>query len=103
MDTELPLNDERKTPRKGSIAWTISEVKRFNQLSRAHGGLTSPNFCSVVLGVSRQRVHQLMEAGRLPHVEILGRPYVCCDQLEAFAAVERTTNSRYSGGTLVTT
>jgi hypothetical protein len=89
VDTELPLNDERKAPRKGSIAWTINEVRRFRQLSAKHGGLTSPHFCSVALGVSRQRVHQLMQGGRLPFVEILGRPYVACDHLEAFAAVDR--------------
>ncbi len=103
MDRELPLNDERRAPRKGSIAWTLSEVRRFRDLSREHGGLTSPNFAAIALGVSRSRVSQLMQAGRLPHVEVLGRPYVLCDELEAFASIERTTQTRYADdGSLAT-
>ncbi len=102
MESELPLNDQRKIPRKGSVAWTLNEVKRFRELSRAHGGLTSPNFAAIALGVSRSRVSQLMQAGRLPSVTVLGRPYILCDDLEAFAAIERTTQTRYTDGSLAT-
>ncbi len=75
----------------------MAEIRRFRELSRKHGGLTQVGMCSLVLGVSTQRVYQLIEAGRLPSVEILGKRYVLCDELEAFAAVERSSGTRYSG------
>jgi hypothetical protein len=100
VESELPLNDERKAPRKGSLAWTLGEVKRFRELSRQHEGLTTPSFAAVALGVSRQRISQLMQTGHLPFVEILGRPYIKCDELETFAALERTSQTRYADSSL---
>jgi hypothetical protein len=101
MCDALPVNDElpgmppRSAPRKGSIAWTIAELRRFRELSRKHSGLTNPMVCSVVLSVSSQRVYQLMDAGVLSSVEIFGKRYVPCDDLEAFAALERSSGTRY--------
>ncbi len=100
VNEELPGMPPRATPRKGSLAWTISEVQRFRELSRKHGGLTNPMFCSVVLAVSNQRIYQLMDAGRLPSVEIFGKRYVPCDDLEAFAALERSSSTRYADAQL---
>ncbi len=91
MESELPLNDERIIPRKGSKAWVASEIQRFRDLSAKHDGLTSPWFARVAMGVSKQRVYQLMEAGRLPFYEILGKPFIACDVLERFAKIERRT------------
>jgi hypothetical protein len=53
-------------------------------------------FCSVVLAVSNQRIYQLMDAGRLRSVQVLGKRYVPCDELESFAALERSSSTRYA-------
>jgi hypothetical protein len=91
VEAELPLNDERKAPRKGSKAWVVSEIQRFRDLSAQHGGLTSPWFAKVAMGVTRQRVFQMTESGQLPSFEILGKTFIACDELEAFAKIERRT------------
>jgi hypothetical protein len=98
MDAELPLGDQRyeqPTPRKGSKAWTMIELRRFRALSREHGGLTNPTFAALLLGVSRQRVHQLMMEGKLPFHDIIGRPFIQCDVLEEFSKLERSTGYRW--------
>lgn len=88
---ELPGMPEPQDakPRKGSKAWKKAEIARFYALAREHGGLTSAFFVAVVLGVSRQRVHQLAEAGTLPSYDVLGKRYFPCDVVEEFAARER--------------
>ncbi len=94
---ELKLNDDRKALRAGSKAWVQNEVQRFRNLSAKHGGLTTPWFAKTALGISRQRVYQLMDLGHLPSFELLGKKFIACDQLEAFAALDRTASTRYVG------
>jgi hypothetical protein len=89
MFDELPLDDERLEPRKGSNAWVAAELKRFRDLCKEHEGLTSPFFAKIALGVSKQRVHELMKNGKLPSFEILGKTFIACDVLESFCKVER--------------
>ncbi len=96
MADELPLNDARREPVEGSPAWKLTEVKRFKRLSQKHEGLTTPWFAQIALGVSRQRVHQLISEGRLPVYDILGKKLIPCDALEEFAALERSSGFRYS-------
>jgi hypothetical protein len=99
MSDELPLNDERRSPRKGSAAWKLAEFQRFKALSRKHDGLTTPLFATIALGVSRQRVYQLIDSGHLPVVEVLGKMFILCDELDRFAALERRSYGfRYDGG-----
>ena len=93
---ELQLNDERLVPRRGSRAWKRMEWARFRDLASVHGGLTSAFFAQLLLGVSNQRVHQLMNEGRLPWVEIMGKRFIPCDALEAFSGVDRSCGFRYS-------
>jgi hypothetical protein len=50
---------------------------------------------AIALSVSRQRIYQLIEAGHLPVVEILGKKLVPCDELERFTALERSSGFRY--------
>lgn len=90
----MPAPQEPKL-RKGSKAWKKAEVARFYELARAHRGLTGAFFVALSLGVSRQRVYQLVEAGRLHPVEILGKQYFPCDEVEEFSKLERNSNTRY--------
>lgn len=87
---ELPLNDARKpAPKKGSLAYVRRELRRFRELSRDHDGLTQVGVAKLILGVSDQRVRQLIQAGRIRSFDILGKVYVSCADLEEFAKLER--------------
>jgi excisionase family DNA binding protein len=96
MSDELPLNDTRRQLVEGSPAWKLAEVKRFKGLSLRHHGLTTIWFATIALGVSRQRVHQLINEGRLPVYDILGKRLIPCDALDEFAALERSSGFRYA-------
>jgi DNA-binding XRE family transcriptional regulator len=95
MERELPGMPAPTVPRKGSLAHTRAQFHLFRDLSRKHHGLTQVSVAAVAIGVSRQRVYQLIEEGRLPTFDILGKIYLPCDEVEAFAAVERDTCTRY--------
>jgi hypothetical protein len=96
-ENELPGMPAPTAPklRKGSRAWISSEMSRFKQLSAEHHGLTQPAMAALALGLSRQRVCQLMGAGHLRSFEIMGKPFVSCTDIEAFAKLERDSGFRY--------
>jgi excisionase family DNA binding protein len=96
MSDELLLNDARRQPVEGSPAWKHAEVKRFKRLSLKHQGLTTTWFVQIALGVSKQRVYQLIDEGRLPVYNILGKKLIPCDALEEFAALQRSCGFRYA-------
>jgi hypothetical protein len=73
-------------------------------LCKKHGGLTSPAIAGKLLEVSKQRVYQLIEDGRINAYEFsfgVGadgkRLYVGCDDIEALRDLERDTQFRYHG------
>jgi hypothetical protein len=45
-------------------------------------------FCSALLGVSRQRVYQLMDEGRMERVEVHGQTFITEESLIAWARAE---------------
>lgn len=96
MENELPLNDERLKPAEpGSALQTRQDVRRFKTLCLKHNGLTTVWFAQIALGVSRQRIHQLIAEGRLPSYKLLGKVLIPCDRLDEFTALDRTTAFRY--------
>jgi hypothetical protein len=96
MSDELPLNDDRIEFPEGSAGWKREQCKKFHQLSKKHGGLTTPWLASLVLCLSHQRIAQLVAAGRIPSYDILGKKMIPCDHLEHFAALERSPGYRYA-------
>ncbi len=88
---ELPGMPPRSIPREGSNAWKLAEFRKFQVLSKKHEGLTTPFFAKIALSVSRERIYQLIETGHLPTVEVMGKNFIPCDELQRFAAIERRT------------
>lgn len=82
-------------PRSGSKAWKVAEFRRFRRLAEKEGGLCQPIFAALLLGVSRQRVHQLIENGHLRAHNVMGKNFVSCDGLQAFLQLERDSSFRY--------
>ncbi len=97
MQRELPgmPAPQDSPPRKGSHAWKLAEWRRFRALAATHGGLTTPLFAQLLLGVSKQRVFQLIDAGLLETVEVLGKRFLLCDRLEEFSQLDRDSSTRY--------
>jgi hypothetical protein len=94
---ELPGMPAVQPLRKWSKGWRLGEWNRYAKLCRDHRGLTTPAFAGVILGVSRQRVYELMEYERLTVHDILERKWLQVDEVEAFAKLERDNTTRYAG------
>lgn len=87
----MPQAAPSRAPRKGSKAWVAYEVKRFYQLAKEHGGLMPAPMAAAALGVSRIRVYQLAEAGRIEAFEIMGKLYFAGDSVAERASADLPT------------
>lgn len=54
-----------------------------------HGPCWPVAIAASVLGVSKQRIHQLMDAGQLVRVDVEGHPYIPEESIFEFARTER--------------
>lgn len=86
---ELPLNDDRRELKPGSKEWKRRELARYRKVLFERGGLYPPYMAAWMLGVSRQRVHQMFAAGILERLEFFGHVLAPGDELEALIAMEK--------------
>jgi hypothetical protein len=70
------------------VAGERSWLRDFIDAVEQHGPLVFRAHVSLVLDVSRQRVHELIEKNQLATVKIRGREYVPVASLEAYFAEE---------------
>jgi len=66
-----------------------SPIRQFLELTREHGPLLTPVLAARTLKVSRQRVHQFMNEGRLPVVQVDGHPMIPAAGLDLFMSEKR--------------
>lgn len=66
-----------------------SWLREFMDAVEIHGPMVFRSHVPLVLDVSRSRVHQLIEQGRIATVQIRGREYVPVAALESYWADER--------------
>lgn len=76
---------------KSKVAKAVDLVKEFTELQRQHGALVPASMVASVLNLSRERVRQFIDDGRLPAVNFRGSWYVGEDDLKEFAKQERKT------------
>lgn len=69
----------------------MQEWNRFQELAKKHEGLTTPFFAQIGLGLSKQRVYELLQNGRLPSYDVMGKTLIPVDELLTFAAADRPT------------
>jgi hypothetical protein len=50
----------------------MDDIREFVRLTKLHGGLVPQSAVATILGVTRQRVHQLVEEGTLNHWSFYG-------------------------------
>jgi len=77
---------KREKSRLGKLWEFFEEVQR---VTAQRGTLLPFSFAAELVGVSRQRLHQLAEDGRVDFVEIHGRRLVTQSWVESFARQER--------------
>ena len=69
--------------------WEV--LKRAKELADEKGMLLPSRFAAGLLGVSQQRVDQLMDAGKLERVVLDGHPFITEDSIVDYAKSERKT------------
>ena len=70
------------------------EVKEMAEVSEANGFLVPPVAAAEMLGVSRARITQFQQDGRLRVWTFRGRPFVCGDDIVKLAEAERNCGTR---------
>jgi hypothetical protein len=66
-----------------------SPVREIVDATERHGVLLPPWAVVETLGLSRQRVHELVQAGRIATVEVAGKTFVPAVALELFLSEAR--------------
>jgi biotin operon repressor len=64
-------------------------LREYIAATREHGPLATQGQIAAALGISRQRINELVRAQRIATVNVDGRDYVPCSSLELFLTEER--------------
>lgn len=65
------------------------EFRRYQQVARFSGGLLPQATAATVLGLSKQRINDLVADGRLREHEFFGKNFIACSDIEAFKRKDR--------------
>jgi hypothetical protein len=76
---------ERPKTKKGVFA----DVREFLRITKLHGGLVPMSAVATLLGVSRQRVHQLADEGTFSVFEFYGMKWLLEEEVVAFGKLNR--------------
>lgn len=106
MDTvatkDFPFVQELPKRERSKLANLWETLKELRVAFHAHGSVVPQVFAAELLGVSRQRVHQMLESGQLESVTVRGLRYVTEDSLVARAQAEKNTGGRPKAPSLKT-
>lgn len=89
--SEFPFVKGLPKREKSRLAKLWDAVSELERLNKEHGALLTQTQVATMLGVSQQRVAQLMDAGRLQVVQVLNTRYVPASYLREFAKQSRPT------------
>ena len=73
---------------KGLVS-VVETTREFMRIAKLKGGLVPQSVAGTVLGVSRQRVHQLVAEGTLSHWTFYGMNWLSQDEEISFAKLQR--------------
>jgi hypothetical protein len=76
---------ERPKTKQGVIA----DIKEFMRVIKLHGGLVPMSAVGTILGVSRQRVHQLADEGTFTVFEFYGMKWLLEEEVISFGKLKR--------------
>ena len=86
---EFPFAATLPVREKSELAQLWEELRDLREASKERGVAIPIGSAAVLLGISNQRVHQLIADGRFTPVELHGKNYICEDDIEAYAKSER--------------
>ena len=88
--------DYPKTPKLGHVyelnrtpGNIADEFKRFQRVSKLVGGLVPQTQAAVILGLSKQRVNDLVNAGRLREHDFFGKDFIAGKDIAEFKQLRR--------------
>jgi hypothetical protein len=67
----------------------LADMSEFKRISKLQGGLVPQSAVATALGVSRQRVHQLVTEGTLSHWTFYGMKWLSENEVVSFAKLHR--------------
>jgi hypothetical protein len=76
---------ERPTTKRG----VLDDVREYVRLTKLHGGMLPISAVAVVLGLSRQRVHQLIDEGTFSVFEFYGMKWLLAKEVIPFSKLNR--------------
>lgn len=85
----MPFLDTLPKREKSKLSKLWDHFQEVKAATAEHGVLLPQHYAADLLGVCRQRVHQLVNEGRLVSVEVGGLRYVTENSMMAFANSER--------------
>jgi hypothetical protein len=86
---EFPFVQGLAKREKGKLENLWEVLKRAKEIAEEKGMLLPARFAAKLLGVSQQRVGQLMDSGKLERVELNGHPFVTESSVTDYAMSER--------------
>lgn len=78
-----------KEKRLRGIRGLVADTREFFRICKLHGGLVPQSTVATILGVSRQRVHQLVGEGTFSHWTFYGMKWVSQNEVVSFAKLNR--------------
>jgi hypothetical protein len=89
LSAEFPFVENLPKREKSKLRKVWEELETLRQVSAEKGQLLPMAFAAKLAGVSRQRIYDLCEAGRLESVQINGHPFVTENSLVEWVKTER--------------
>ncbi len=86
---EFPFVEGLPKREQGKAAKTLDLIKEFSILQREHGALIPSTLVHRLLGISRQRLHELIQNGTLRAVKHHDHWFIPETAVEEFAKLER--------------
>jgi len=71
------------------ISGLVADTREYFRLSKLNGGLVPLSMVANILGVSRQRVHQLVDEGTFSHWTFYGMKWLSQEEVISFAKLNR--------------
>ena|SRR5208282_5425344 len=87
--TSIPAPPLAKDKPSKGVSSVLADTKEFMRLLKIKGGLVPQSVVPTILGVSRQRVHQLVEEGTFSYWTFYGMKWLSQDEVISFAKLNR--------------
>ena len=89
MTTPSTLTTPNRIERPQTKGGVFADIKEFVRIIKLRGGLVPMSAVGTILGISRQRVHQLADEGTFSVYEFYGMKWLLEEEVVAFGKLKR--------------